>query len=125
MIDDLLLKESQKEITFVSKELEEILETKTKNNINSDMYFNAVFKGKSIIIDYIKLVNGKNRVKIKGHCNCLAVKELLVREPVRIELIYKEAIISTFILKNKIYSFSAKKNNENSYIIMYKVKIGE
>ena len=125
MIDDQLLKESQKEITFVSKELEEMLETKIQNNTNSDMYFNAVFKGKSIVIDYIKLVNGKNRVKIKGHCDCLSAKELFVREPVRIELIYKEAIISTFILKNKIYSFSAKKNNENSYIITYKVKLGD
>lgn len=125
MIDDQLLKESQKETTFVSKELEEMLETKIQNNTNSDMYFNAVFKGKSIVIDYIKLVNGKNRVKIKGRCDCLTVKELFVREPVRIELIYKEAIISTFILKNKIYSFSAKKNNENSYIITYKVKLGD
>ena len=125
MSADDLLKESQKEISYVSKELKGMLGTKYKNNNHSGMHYVAVFKESSIMIDYIKLVKTKNRVKIKGRCNYFSAKEILSNELIKLELTCNEKTISTFSLENKVYSLAIKKDKENSYIVKYNIKQGE
>lgn len=121
MTDALLQKESKKESTFFSKELEDMLDQGMSNSANKDIHYAAVFKERIVVIDYIKLTNKLNRVKLKGICDCISAKELLTKSPESIDLIYKGSTISTFSIKNKVCSFSVKKNKENSYIITYEV----
>lgn len=124
-LSKLILEESKKENMFVSEELSERLSVDYKKHANTDMYFVAVLTNKQIVINYIKLIKSKNRVKIKGFCDGFSAKELLMLAPTEISLYYKDTMINTFSLDEKNVDFSIKKKSENNYIVCFNIKKGE
>lgn len=124
-LNKLILEESKKENMFFSEELSEMLSVDYKKHANTDMYFVAVLTNKQIVIDYIKLIKSKNRVKIKGFCDGFSAKELLKFSPIEISLHYKDSIIKAFSLDEKNVDYSIKKKSENNYIVCFNIKEGE
>lgn len=116
-LDNEIIIESKKENLLYSEELSGMLSYSSKK----DMYFEAVFNEKKIILEYIKIKFKKNRVKIRCLCDSLFIDSLVENLPNSIKLYCKDKAVKIIDIENKENITLSIKNNDHNYIIDYTI----
>tara|TARA_B100000212_G_scaffold329793_1_gene295402 strand:+ start:530 stop:910 length:381 start_codon:yes stop_codon:yes gene_type:complete len=114
--------ESKKENLLYSKELRNLLGENYIKRPQEDLYFEAVFKNKKIMLEYIGMKIKKNRVKIKCTCDINFIDTVINDLPSSIKVFYKDKEINNIKISiNDKITLSVNKI-DNKYIVEYNIK---
>ena len=120
--NDDLLKEGSKENLLYSKELKNLLSIDHDKRPTEELYFEAVFNKKKIILEYISIIFKKNRVKIRCICDVSYIETIINSVPETISVFFKDKKIKRInVEQDDNISLSIKKKRYN-YIIEYIIK---
>ena len=120
--NDDLLKEGSKENLLYSKELKNLLSIDYDKRPTEELYFEAVFNKKKIILEYISIIFKKNRVKIRCICDVSYIETIINSVPETISVFFKDKKIKRInVEQDDNISLSIKKKRYN-YIIEYIIK---